>query len=516
MAEKRIFVGGLSSKIQEADLKSLFKKFGEVKNVELKSKFDSVLNETKVFAFVKINITPDNLASCFKTFGNSKWKDSILKLEVAKENFLEKLKREREDAQNISFSDYSSPKNVVCLEATHETVTENNIPCISSGLKPTKRHMRPEKDSKNTVQDKYSSVQENLLKMGGGISLDNVQKISQEKDQNSFDRSMSKHERSNQKRIETLRQKANQNKSEKSFIQTALSQIVISIEAISSESPGQYQDSNGLKNSKIKFRYDSNGDCEKQIDDVAENDVTTVPTYPKTSKSNLFGNSSGDEDEDMFQVRPEYEGKKGEKLIALQSKFGNNKRFQLDERFLDTDSSGDEMNMDAESNCFTNKDTENEKERSIKILNSIFGKEISSKMQDTSKFRDTKDLRYDPSNPSASHFENVLKKEESKKPKDKAKFSAKVPEVSSEKFYEVKENLKNLFEKREGNKSGGFSMLSMLGQPEEDDTSDKQSSINFMKRHEVKRTFFFMPDDDRFKNIECQKEEEEKINEVGF
>lgn len=64
MEEKRLFVGGLTPKINEKDLENIFSRFGEINNIELKSKYDTVQDQTKVFAFIEIKIKPNDLASC--------------------------------------------------------------------------------------------------------------------------------------------------------------------------------------------------------------------------------------------------------------------------------------------------------------------------------------------------------------------------------------------------------------------------------------------------------------------
>lgn len=57
----------------------------------------------------------------------------------------------------------------------------------------------------------------------------------------------------------------------------------------------------------------------------------------------LFDNSedeeSGSEDDShRFRIKPQFEGRAGQKLLDLQSRFGTDDRFRMDSRFLESDS----------------------------------------------------------------------------------------------------------------------------------------------------------------------------------
>uniref|UniRef100_A0A672YH36 RRM domain-containing protein n=1 Tax=Sphaeramia orbicularis TaxID=375764 RepID=A0A672YH36_9TELE len=88
IAMKRLYVGGLSHSITQKDLMDRFGKFGEVEDVELRTKTDEEGLPYKTFGYVNINISDTNLKKCLTTLNKSKWKGGILKIEPAKESFL--------------------------------------------------------------------------------------------------------------------------------------------------------------------------------------------------------------------------------------------------------------------------------------------------------------------------------------------------------------------------------------------------------------------------------------------
>lgn len=81
--------------------------------------------------------------------------------------------------------------------------------------------------------------------------------------------------------------------------------------------------------------------------------------------------------------------------------------------------------------------------------------------------RDTREIRYDPTDPNSSRLE-VQSKEPIKKTKKKKVVDVQgevvMPEVSSEKYYEVSENLKDRFTNtnKADSQTAVFSLLSMF------------------------------------------------------
>nr|KAI8735753.1 nucleolar protein 8-like [Biomphalaria glabrata] len=96
LVTKRLFIGGLSSDISKDDLIERFSKFGKVDNVKLTTRLDDQGVPVKSFAHLDLEGEQSKLKKCFDTYQNTKWKGSCLKLQYAKESFLDKLKKERE------------------------------------------------------------------------------------------------------------------------------------------------------------------------------------------------------------------------------------------------------------------------------------------------------------------------------------------------------------------------------------------------------------------------------------
>ncbi|XP_033092660.1 nucleolar protein 8 isoform X5 [Trachypithecus francoisi] len=96
---KRLYVGGLSQNISEADLQNQFSRFGEVLDVEIITRKDDQGNPQKVFAYINISVAEADLKKCMSVLNKTKWKGGTLQIQLAKENFLHRLAQEREEAK---------------------------------------------------------------------------------------------------------------------------------------------------------------------------------------------------------------------------------------------------------------------------------------------------------------------------------------------------------------------------------------------------------------------------------
>ncbi|KAJ9145625.1 hypothetical protein P3X46_027988 [Hevea brasiliensis] len=95
----RIYVGGLGESVTTDDLQKIFSKMdGEIESVDI--------IRTKGRGFAYLDFLPsshNSLSKLFSTYNGCVWKGGRLRLEKAKENFLDRLKREwAEDAQLAS------------------------------------------------------------------------------------------------------------------------------------------------------------------------------------------------------------------------------------------------------------------------------------------------------------------------------------------------------------------------------------------------------------------------------
>uniref|UniRef100_F6PZ20 Nucleolar protein 8 n=1 Tax=Macaca mulatta TaxID=9544 RepID=F6PZ20_MACMU len=96
---KRLYVGGLSQNISEADLQNQFSRFGEVSDVEIITRKDDQGNPQKVFAYINISVAEADLKKCMSVLNKTKWKGGTLQIQLAKESFLHRLAQEREEAK---------------------------------------------------------------------------------------------------------------------------------------------------------------------------------------------------------------------------------------------------------------------------------------------------------------------------------------------------------------------------------------------------------------------------------
>ncbi|XP_020557117.1 nucleolar protein 8 isoform X2 [Oryzias latipes] len=173
-------------------------------------------------------------------------------------------------------------------------------------------------------------------------------------------------------------------------------------------------------------------------------------TKDKFTGPQLFDSSeeedSAEEEDNGFHIRPQFEGQAGQKLMALQHRFGTDERFRMDERFLE-----EEEEMEANGSLTVEDEAlEEEKKNNLSILQNVLGssKQPSSKtLLKAAKFRDVSTLHYDPSKEEHSAFETkTIKSTESKSARRKKREEAqKLPEVSPEIFYQVSSDLKGVF-----------------------------------------------------------------------
>ena len=107
----------------------------------------------------------------------------------------------------------------------------------------------------------------------------------------------------------------------------------------------------------------------------------------KEKKPSLFDDADDSDDEKgfegNFEIKQQFEGKKGEKLRRLQDRFQGDSRFKMDSKFMD-DGSGDESDTeqkDQKSTTKSNDDIEtnetDERQWQLDILEKVMGKKVS-------------------------------------------------------------------------------------------------------------------------------------------
>ncbi|GFY72727.1 uncharacterized protein TNIN_215541 [Trichonephila inaurata madagascariensis] len=161
------------------------------------------------------------------------------------------------------------------------------------------------------------------------------------------------------------------------------------------------------------------------------------------NKLTLFDSDGEDNYEADFNIRPQFEGEKGQKLFERNSYLSN--RFKLDERFKD-----DEEEEEIPEIPVT--EEQEEKKKNIKILESILGYEVIEKYntEGQKSMKRQKMVRFDPEDKNASEFLETPVEKPPKESRKKRKVEEKTEEkeipISTERFVEVKANLKELLQ----------------------------------------------------------------------
>ncbi|KAL2299771.1 hypothetical protein Nmel_012617 [Mimus melanotis] len=261
----------------------------------------------------------------------------------------------------------------------------------------------------------------------------------------------------NQRRLAALEERQRERELQKKLIQGALSNL--------DRQPAE-------KHKHIIFDSDVEDDAE--VNEMLKKDASLGIMHgedksaPKPS-GRLFDSSEDeqeDTDDERFKIKPQFEGKAGEKLLQLQSRFGTDERFRMDARFLESDSE-----EEVETNSLKADEEEElaeEKKKNLQILGSLLNINLEqpkpnktamsvkkfkyesstiSKEGGLGRLRDINALRYDPTREDHAVFERKpsATEKESKAKKKKKQESETLPQVSEEIYYDIAADLKDLF-----------------------------------------------------------------------
>lgn len=147
------------------------------------------------------------------------------------------------------------------------------------------------------------------------------------------------------------------------------------------------------QNKKILFDADGEGSNPSMVhsNNVTAESSKNISGNKTTKKQQLFndeddGNNSADDDYTAnFEVKEQFQGEKGRKLMKLQNRYQGDSRFKLDSKFMENDNEidNDDNNMirNTESNSQRNidenlDDEENERKWQYNILESVVGKKL--------------------------------------------------------------------------------------------------------------------------------------------
>ncbi|XP_048038628.1 nucleolar protein 8 [Megalobrama amblycephala] len=264
-----------------------------------------------------------------------------------------------------------------------------------------------------------------------------------------------KQQKDNEKRLAALEQRQKETEQQKKLIQGALSSVD-TVKANKGKHIVFDSDDDEEEEDKTTNKPEEQQRCKKKslFEDDSESDDQQTSTSKEKENKKSDGNKlfdSEDEDDgaedDRFQIKPQFEGKAGQKLMQLQARFGTDSRFQIDSRFLESDDETEDQDADAPE-----KDEEQlleEKKKSLDILQSILKTSIQPQNTKKSKiFKDVSGLHYDPTQEEHATFESKTeppKKESKAERRKKREEAEKLPEVSKDIYFEVSADLKEVF-----------------------------------------------------------------------
>ncbi|KFO20772.1 Isoleucyl-tRNA synthetase, cytoplasmic [Fukomys damarensis] len=160
--------------------------------------------------------------------------------------------------------------------------------------------------------------------------------------------------------------------------------------------------------------------------------------------------SDSEDDSDRFKIKPQFEGRAGQKLMDLQLHFGSDDRFRMDSRFLESDSEEEQEELN-EKKTDEEEELATEKKKALNIVQSVLNISLNNTTSKgpvaAKKFKDV--IRYDPTRQDHMTYERTKddKPKESKaKRKKKREEAEKPPEVSKDMYYNIAADLKEIFQ----------------------------------------------------------------------
>ncbi|XP_046520350.1 nucleolar protein 8-like [Equus quagga] len=250
-----------------------------------------------------------------------------------------------------------------------------------------------------------------------------------------------KHAEDNQKRLAALAARQRAREAQKQLVHDALANV-----------DGHPED----KPTHIIFGSDSDSETEEaSTQEQSHLGMEPVKESVGRASGKLFDSSddeeSGSEDDsNRFRIKPQFEGRAGQKLMHLQSHFGTDDRFRMDSRFLESDSEEEQEEIN-EKKTAKEEELAAEKLKALNVVQSVLHINLSNSVSKGSvaakKFKDI--IRYDPTRHDHATYERKRddKPKESKaKRKKKREETEKLPEVSKEMYYNIATDLKDIFQ----------------------------------------------------------------------
>ncbi|XP_068620081.1 probable RNA-binding protein CG14230 isoform X1 [Battus philenor] len=447
MSHIRLFVGNIPEHLNDNDLREEFSSYGEITNLELKSKAD-VENDRKYFAFITLSASNHAVESCIKEISNKDFGGQKLHVTRARESFLERLQREREEARKKD-----EEKALISSKKNHSDAILDEE-CVKE-----LRFQRNIQDNKKNTTEKFNAVSTfKHLRPGNDKIINQCNKELIETNESFVNNA--KQLNSEQKRLESLKRKRQEFKEKKTIIKTGL----IGIDKVLSKKVYFSDNEEESNNNKV---VSSNEGCKKNYEDH--------------TKKSLFNEEDSDT-EVNFEIKKQFEGVKGQRVLDLQSHYKSDKRFKLDERFIDEEQNVNEIEIDDER---VELGQSNEKMKQLSILQDVLGVSIKANKSDLVQKAKPKlgMLRYDPMHPDHAKFlapitnEPVITKKGKKKSAKENTQDCNEPEIvvekveaSKEQFYKISETLKEAIVQ-----PNSFSLRNLF---DEKDNHEKAEEVN--------------------------------------
>lgn len=250
-----------------------------------------------------------------------------------------------------------------------------------------------------------------------------------------------KHAEDNQKRLAALAAWQNAREVQKKLVHSALANL-----------DGRPEN----RKTHIVFASDNESETEETStheQSCPEKELVKQESVRKAS-GKLFDSSDDEEsdskeDSTRFSIKPQFEGRAGQKLMDLQSHFGSDERFRMDSRFLESDSEDEQKELN--ENTVDEDELAAEKKKTLSVVQSVLNISVNNPTSKGSvaakKFKDI--VHYDPTKHDHAIYERKQedKEKESKAKRKKKKEEAeKLPEVSQDMYYNIATDLKEIFQ----------------------------------------------------------------------
>ncbi|XP_058118411.1 probable RNA-binding protein CG14230 [Anopheles ziemanni] len=495
----RLFVGNIPKGTTEEELNAEFCAYGVVESIEIKQKSNPASDVVDIFGFVTLQADDYTVHCCIKEFSEQKYKGVYLNVSKAKESFLDRLKREREEAEALK-------ESAASLEPYKKLAVEENVAKSPEKL-PTLPTISKSNESSSSESSESESEDEEEPSRGNQ-TITNRQPIAKPEGElvrkwnqetyiehgklkiipitgqvaDVIDRSKSRQKQSEGKKLgEQARIADEKRKQGLTKLKTAYEQQKNAIKsALSGDSVNNKR--------KIAFSDD-------------EDDEEGSSTKPKLSLFN--GQDDDDGFEGNFSVRNQLEGQEGQKLHEMQTTYHADNRFRLDSRFLDHDDKTKGERKPQEN--INDKD----RRKQLEILSNVTGKTLGEKRNDSKKAPQMQ--RFDPSQKEKTDQDKAPEKPVNMDELKKAERPEEEYKVSEQKFYVVSDELLNSIKGSAArtDNNEGFSLLSMFGRPAEDNPSAEVTNEDVYEADEE------MPlqSDAKFKYESSDSEEENQAVE---